>query len=200
MIEVSKKINNIFKTLYENEGIQITSQYSFEDIMKSNESRIDYLNHLFDKIANEELSEECYSIFKDSIDFLHDFMNGNYSSELTIPQKYFDDKENCLIIPKEEDLEYLFKLIEANKEMYDFLYKNKEFIIELPKNSFNQNMIRILEIKEYNLAHLLGLTDSEPTPDPNKNILKKYFMEHVENNEQYGDKISERLLNWVLSK
>lgn len=200
MIKITQKINNIFKALYESEGIQITSKYSFSEIIKSNESRIDYLNHLFDKIANDELSEECCIIFKESIDFLHDFMNGDYNSELTIPQKYFDDKETCLIIPKEEDLEYLFKLIEANKEMYEVLYKNKKIMIELPQNSFNQNMIRILEIEEYNLAHLLGLTDSEPILDPNKNILKKYFMEHIENTEKYGDKISERLLNWILSE
>lgn len=170
MIKITQKINNIFKALYESEGVQIASKYSFSEIMKSNESRIEYLNHLFDKIANDELSEECYIIFKENIDFLHDFMNGDYSSELTIPQKYFDDKETCLIVPKEEDLEYLFKLIEANKEMYEILYKNKKIMIELPQNSFNQNMIRILEIEEYNLAHLLGLTDSEPKLDPNKNI------------------------------
>lgn len=198
MIKITKKINDIFKALYESENIYIIPKHSFSEIMESNESRIDYLNHLFDKIANNELSEECCILFKENIDFLHSFMIGDYNSELTIPQKYFDDKETCLIIPKEEDLEYLFKLIEANKKMYEALYKNKKIMIELPKNSFNQNMIRVLEIEEYNLAHLLGLTDSEPQPDPNKNILKKYFVDHIKNTEQYGDRISERLLNWIL--
>jgi len=200
MIKVTQELNNIFKALYESESIHAIQNHSFSEIMESNESRIDYLNHLFDKIAKDELSEECSIIFKESIDFLYNFMTGDYRRELTIPKKYFNDKEICSIIPTEEDLEYLFKLIEANKEMYEILYKNKKIIIELPKNSFNQNMIRELEIEEYNLAHLLGLTDSEPKPDPNKNALRKYFMKNIENTERYGDKISERLLNWILSE
>ena len=199
MIMITKQIDDIFKALYKSEGISISQSYTYDQIIESNSSRLDYLNHLFEKIENNELSEECSNIFSENIDFIHNFMNGKYNRELTVPKKYFDDKELCFIVPQPEDLEYLFKLFEANKEMFEILYKNKRFMIELPRNSLNQNMKRILEIYEHNLAHLLGLTESEPTPNLNKNILKKYFMSNIENQEQYGDKISERLLNWILS-
>ena len=174
MIEIAKRIRDIFKGLYESESATVSSNYSFDDIMESNESRIDYLNYLFDKIKKEELSDECYKLLKENIDFLEEFFNGKYNTELTIPKRYFNDEEECLIIPNEEDLEYLFKLIQLNKTIFEYWYKNKKFVIKLPQNSLNQNMIRILEVEEYNLAHLLGLTDSEPQPDVNKNILKKY--------------------------
>lgn len=198
MMKITKEFDKILKSLYESSKIKVS--YSLEDIMDSNESRLDYLNHLFDQISINELSNECRKVFEENIDFLYKFMNGEYNVELTIPKKYFDDKESCLIVPTEADLEYLFKLIESNKVLYESLYKNKNILIELPKETFNQNMTRILEIKEHNLAHLLGLTDSEPVLDPSKNLLKKYFIEHVENTEQYGDKMSERLLNWILSE
>lgn len=199
MIKITEKIDNIFRALYESEAISVYQNYSYDDIIDSNESRLNYIIHLFDKIENNELSEECNDIFKQNIDYLYAFINGELETELTVPKKYYADTENCLIVPQPEDLEYVFRLFEANKEIFDMLYKNKKFMIELPKNSFNQNMKRILEVEEYNLAHLLGITDSEPNPDPNKNLLKKYFMNNVKNNEQYGNKISERLLNWILS-
>lgn len=199
MIENSRNINNIFRMLYESDKLKTITKNSFEYVMKSNESRLDYLNRLFKKIKNNELNRETSIIFDENIDYIYSFINGEYNNELTVPKKYFDDKETCLIIPTEDDLDYLFKLIEANKKMYEMLYKNNKIIIDLPKKTFNQNMTRILSIEEHNLAHLLGLTESESTLDPNKNILKKYFLSHIKDNEKYGDKISERLLNWILS-
>lgn len=200
MIEMSKRVNSIFKELYDSDGIKVRLKNSFNYVMKSNETRLGYLNRLFKLIKNNELNQECCFIFDENIDYLYCFISGEYNNSFVVPKKYFDDKDDCLIVPNNDDLEYLFKLIKSNKTMYDSLYKNKKIMIELPQKTFNQNMIRVLSIEEYNLAHLLGLTDSEPVPDENKNILKKYFMSHVENNERYGEKISERLLNWILSE
>jgi len=200
MIKITRKIEEIFKSLYESEKVSISKYQSFDEIMESNESRIKYLIGLFEKIENDELSEECKKIFTKNIEFLHSFIMGDLNEEFTVPNKFFYDKEECLIIPNEAEIEYLISLIEANKTMFEHLYKNKGITIELPKNSFHQNMRRILEVQEYNLAHLLGLTESEPTPDPSKNVLRKYFMSNVDNTEKYGEKISERLLNWILSE
>jgi len=200
MISTTKKIDRIFKSLYNSEHAYIKPQTSFEKIIESNQSRIDYLIDLFDKIEENNLNDECKKIFKDNIEFLHDFITGKHNKEIPIPNKYFKDKEDNLIIPNSKELDYLFKLLEANKQIYDIFYNDRKFIIDLPKNTFNQNMKRILEVKEYNLAHLLGLTDTEPEPDQNKNILKKYFLSNIKNTEQYGEKISERLLNWILSE
>ena len=200
MIKITRKIEEIFKSLYESEKVSISTYQTFDEVMESNESRIKYLIGLFEKIENDELSEDCKKIFTENMEFLHSFITGDLNEEFTVPNRFFNDKEECLIIPNDADIEYLIKLIKANKEMFELLYENKGIIIELPKKTFHQNMRRILEIQEYNLAHLLGITESEPTPDPSKNVLKKYFMNNVDNTEKYGEKISERLLNWILSE
>ena len=56
-------------------------------------------------------------------------MNGCYNEEYKVPKKYFEDKDECLIAPEMNELEYLFKLIEANKQMYDSF-------VETAKNEF----------------------------------------------------------------
>ena len=163
-------------------------------------SRLRYLNDFLEQAEKKKLNPACQKLLEKNIEFIKDFMNGEFSKEIDVPKKYFEDKSDCLIVPTETELEYLFNIIKSNKTMFEMLYQNNKFKIDLPKNTFNQNMTRILEIKKHNLAHLLGFTDSEPTPDPNKNQLKKYFLSHVENTEQYGETIAERLLNWILSE
>ena len=51
------------------------------------------------------------------------------------------------IIPTQEDLKLLFKLVEINTKIFQTYYDNKKFYLILPDNSFNMNMGRILEIK-----------------------------------------------------
>lgn len=199
MIQISKKIERIFRNLYELEQEQRGNRTCFEKIMESNESRLNYLNHLFNVIKRNEVNEYYYYIFDDNIGFLAEFMNDMYKNELTVPTIYFKDKDDCLIVPEMDELEYLFKLFESNKEMYETVYKDKKFILDLPNKTFEQKMTRVLEIHEYNLAHLVGLTETEIEPNPNKNTLKKYFLSHVKDSEKYGDKDSEKLWNWVLS-
>lgn len=202
MVTNTEKVEKILKTLYytEKEGQDRFTRGSFDKIMESNETRLNYLNHLFNAVKKNELNEYCFCIFKDNIDFLYEFMNGGYRKEFHIPIKYFKDKDECLIVPTQDELEYLFELLEANKEMYELLYKDKKFILELPKKSFNQNMTRVLEIHEHNLAHLVGLTETEIELDPRKNVLKKYFLNNIGNIDKYGQKDSEKLWNWVLSE
>lgn len=200
MITLSRKVESIIKELHqrENRGKIIPSELN--EIMKSNENRLRYLIHLFEKVEEEKLTKSCRDALKRNIDFLIDFMNGSYEYELTVPSKYYYDKEKNLIVQTNEDYEYLMRLLEANVEIFDLLYRDKRFMFHLPENTLNQKMVRVLEIKYYNIAHLVGLTETELTPDPNKNQLKKYFLTNVKNQEQYGEKLSERLLNWLLSE
>ena len=97
---------------------------------------------------------------------------------------YENDKNDCLIIPKQSDMDYLYSLINANMIMYESFYQDSEYTIELPKDSFNMNMKRILKVEYYNLAHLFGLTQSEIVEDDNKNLLKKYYLENFNNDEE----------------
>jgi len=97
------------------------------------------------------------------------------------------------------DIDFLLKLIKSNKVMFEMIYKDNPLIVKLPDESFNANMVRILEIKEHNIAHLLGLTEHEDGNDPRKNLFKKHFYSIVKNPEIYGERDSERLLNWLVS-
>ena len=169
MIKNSKKISTIFENLYFSERATCGAPYQFEQIMASNKSRLEYLNELLEKLRYKELNKETKRLLLENIEFIHSFINGKYNKSFSVPKKYYLDKDECSIVPTDTELDHLFHLIEANKTMFDLLYKGKKYTIELPKNSFNQNMVRVLQIQEYNLAHLLGLTDSEQEHDSNKN-------------------------------
>ena len=198
-LEISKKTDKILRQLYESAKATLDMKYSFNDVMKSNETRLSFLNAIFTNIERGNLSGECRELFDDNLDFLYSFMNGEFNQELTVPKKFFDD-EDCKIVPTQEDIKYMLSLIKANVDMYKANYYKRSFYILLPDNSFNMNMARIFDIKMENVAHLLGLTESEPIPDEKKNLLKKYFLRKVPNHQEDKTKESVKLLDWITSE
>ncbi len=193
---LSRKYSEIMKDLLEASRIK----YSFNDIMNSNETRLSFLNELFINIEEDNLSDECLELFENNIDFLHKFINGEVESEISVPYEFFDDMDEFSIIPTQEDLKLLFKLVEINTKIFQTYYDNKKFYLILPDNSFNMNMGRILEIKYRNIAHLLGLNDSDPEESENKNRLLKHFKKVFSDFEKYGKEDSTKLLNIILSE
>lgn len=197
MIELSKKMEEIFKSLYESERVNLGYEISFSDIMKSNVSRLEFLTKLLNDIEDNAVSFDTKQLIEDNIDFINSFLHGDYSKGIAVPKKYVYDMDKNSIVPRDKDLDYLFTLIETNVDIFNYIYSDNDIILRLPDKSFNMNMERILQIKKKNLAHLMGLTESELG---NKdNFLKKYFLDNVRNREKYGESVSEQLLNWILS-
>lgn len=202
MIEDSKRFKDYFLYLYETNNNQ--EEISFEEIFQTNTTRLEFINSLFEKYNNHSLSYKGEYAFESTIDYIYSFMNGEQKeTALSIPKKYFNDSTQGSIIPTIKEVEYLLKLIEHNSYMYETIYANNPLYLELPDDTLNQNMTRILEIKRKNVAHLLGLTEHESldNPDDNKNVLKKYFLSHVKDMNKYpGNTDSEKLLSWVTSR
>lgn len=198
MLKESRKFAVVMKELYETKRVTMKVNYSFEDMMKSNETRLKFLSEMFDDIEVGNLSEECQDLFEANIDFIKSFLNGDFKKTVAINKLYDDDKDHCLVIPKQSDIDYLYTLIDINMELFEAFYKDSEFMVKLPDNSFNMNMERVLNVDYYNLAHLFGLTQSEPVPDKKKNLLKKYFLQHFDSGEDVRDSV--KLLNWFISK
>lgn len=200
MFNVTKIFTDIMKKLYESKKVTIgiDLDYSFEKMMETNETRLQFLNQIFTDIEEEKLSDECRELFNNSIRFISSFLNGDFKKTISVSEAYENDKNDCLIIPKQSDIDYLYSLINANMVMYESFYQDSEYTIELPKDSFNMNMKRILKVEYYNLAHLFGLTQSEIVEDDNKNLLKKYYLENFNNDEE--EKVSTKLLKWFLSE
>ncbi len=198
MIEQSRRFNEIMRGLYDSHRAK-TNQ-SYENIMKDNCSRLDFLNSIFHDYEEGELSPDCRKIFKDNIDFINKFLQGDFKDPLVVPKVLQDDYKKQLIIPNQTEINYMLDLIRVNVEIYRALYKDRNFIIKLPDNSFNMNMSRILSIKEDKVAHLLGLTDSRDSQSEHKNLLKGYFIRTVgEDISKYGDTEATALLNWIIS-
>ena len=172
MFNDTKMFTDIMKKLYESKKVTIgiDLDYSFEKMMETNETRLQFLNQIFTDIEEEKLSDECRELFNNSIRFISSFLNGDFKKTISVSEVYENDKNDCLIIPKQSDIDYLYSLINANMIMYESFYQDSEYTIELPKDSFNMNMKRILKVEYYNLAHLFGLTQSEIVEDDNKNL------------------------------
>lgn len=200
-MEVVQKFYNIFKSLYESSHGIITRDFpTFDDAFEDNSTRVRFIERLFDNIDSEELSDECKEIFQNSIDFLHSYIIGDYSKSIEVPQLFFQDAFDGTYLPNTEDLNYLFSLLESNLRMFHQFYEGKNFLLKMPENSFNKGMNRIIEVREYNLAHLLGLTEHEGKENnESKNLLKKYFFTTVKEREKYGKEEAVQLLNWLIT-
>lgn len=204
MIKSSKKFMKYFQELYEANCSSIFVGKDFEEIFESNKSRIEYINKLFEEYNNRNLNHRGIDIFEETIDFIYSFINGKEKgSNVTVPKQYFEDKSTCSIVPSLDEMNFLLKLIDNNKVMFEMIYENNPLYLKLPDESFNENMTRILEIKKHNIAHLLGLTEYEDinSLDPSKNLLKKHFNNIVKDKSLYkGSTESEKLLEWMTSK
>lgn len=203
MISNSRKFHEYFRRLYEATNGSLLVMKDFEEIFKDNETRMEYIVSLFDEFNKNNLSFNSRQIFEDTIDYIVDFINGNKKrGDIRVPNKYFLDESIGAIIPSVEDVEFLLFIIKLNKNVYEKFYKDNLLGLELPSGTFNQNMGRFLEIKDHNMAHLLGLTEHEDplNQDSSKNILKKYILSEIKNKNVYGSTEAEIVLNWVTSK
>ena len=203
MIKSSRKFKEYFKKIYDSNHLENFCDKSFQEVFSSNQTRMEYIYELFKEYERNRLTFKGKDVFEETIDYIVDFINGKEkSSSLTVPSEYYNDQSLGAIIPTDEELYALLKLIKANKIMFEVMYRDNPFTLKLPNQSFNQNMTRILEIKEYNIAHLLGLSEHEDinNPDPSKNLLKKHFNSVVKDKSKYaGNTEAEKLLNWILS-
>ncbi len=197
LIVESKKFENVMSCLYATSNARMSM--SFDNMMKDNISRLDFINGLFNDYKKEELSPECRRVFEDNIDFINSFINGEYNRFISIPRKYANDRDQYLIIPSQKEINYLLDLIKLNVRLYDAYYKDNEIIVELPNDTFNKNMTRILSVKEDKVAHLLGLTDSSLSDSKTSNFLKEYFKSIVEDTSLYGKGDAIALLKWIIS-
>lgn len=203
MIRSSKRFYEYFRGIYEASTGDLQSSKSFEEVFKDNESRLEFILKLFEAFDKNKLSIQSRRIFEETIDYVVAFMNGDRKGrDVKIPAEYHEDESLGAIIPSMEDVEFLLRLIQMNRNVFEMYYKDNLLALTLPDNTFNQNMQRCLEIKEKNLAHLLGLTEHEDPnkPDPNRNLLKKFILSKIANRSDYGYTDSEIVLNWITSE
>lgn len=206
MIEKSRQFYQIMKLLYDKTSVEINLPFTFNEMMESNSSRLEFINKLFANINYGNVSSELADTFSASIEYIHRFMNGEDVRTLEVPQKYFEDMDDCVLSPSKADLETLFAYIDTIKIVYQSYYEGQDIVIKLPGETFNQNMIKIISIEKRQLAHLLGLTEHESKD----NYLKKFFIESdMEEHPEYYDEngtyihnehISSRMLDWITSK
>lgn len=202
MFEFSEKFCEYFYELYKITNKYLKTTQDFNDIFENNASRIEYVISVFDEIEKNNSYFSKLNYLEELLKYIVEYMKGNKKGRnIKVSDEYFKDESVGAIIPTMEEFNFLLKMIENNKSIFDRFYKNKSLFLELPNNSFNQNMERVLKIEDYNLTHLLGLTEYE---DPHntiesKNLLKKYIKSHVENKDSYGTKDAEIVLNWITS-
>ena len=202
MIRNSKRFYDYFRGIYEANCGSLRSNKSFEEVFEDNESRMEFIIEMFDAVDANQLSYSGRRVFEETIEYIVAFMRGDRKrTDIKVPTKYFEDESMGAIIPNLAELDFLLKLIKTNKTVYEMYYKDNLLVLDLPDETFNQNMQRCLEIKDHNLAHLLGLTEFEDPakPDPSKNILKKYVLNLIGNSSAYGTTDAERVLNWITS-
>ena len=209
MIEKTQEFTKKFRQIYNSAKAEIHFNISFENIMNSNLDRVNFLNKLFDLIETGKLSKGFSELFQENIEYIKDFVIGN-NPQMTIPvsSKYansFKKNNEYYIVPNTEDLEILFELIKVNYAIFNKYYKNKMMILKMPRETLNQNMLKVLEIEKKNLAHILGITEHNENEivnyfvEQDKKKNPEYYNENGRLKKEYAGHIAEGIIDWILS-
>lgn len=138
---------------------------TFEETFKDNISRIDFIANLIDLDIKGKLSSRMHMLLSENYEFFINFINGEASEKtLIVPSSIMNKITENKEIPKEEnlysqeELMYLLDMIERNYNMCQNNFANKTMYIKLPSESLHHDIYEVLEIRDDNIAHLLGLT------------------------------------------
>ena len=200
MIKESHRFYLVMSELYSASLYARSREYSFDHIMKDNNSRMQFIELLFEEYKNHYTTFKGRQLFDENIDFLMDFISSPVEEQPEIPQYIYDDLNDYCIIPSDKEIDDLINLIKANYKMYVDFYKDVEFKFVLPDNTFNQNMVRNLTVEEKNLPHLMGLRDSEQkNKQDDNNHLFELFMSLVPEEDKKSMIPSQEFIRWVVS-
>lgn len=138
---------------------------TFDETFKDNSSRIDFITNLIDLDMEGKLSSRMHMLLSENYEFFINFINGKDSEKpLVVPNSIMNKMTENREIPNEknlfsqEELMYLLDIIERNYIMCQNNFANKTLYIKLPSESLHHDIYEVLEIREDNIAHLLGLT------------------------------------------
>lgn len=204
---LSKLFIENFKEVYENFCSETGYDVPFEKVFEDNVSRLEFLNLVLECVSNGKMSSSFVGVFSGCIEFMNDYINGNFECGLDVPTRYREDEQG-LYIPTASELIFLFRMVNTCCMFHEKVYNGKVLMLDMPNETFNQNMKRCLTVNRENLAHILGFSEHEDKG----NYLFKYFLEldKKKNPELYttdvgkplsnGERVSERYLNWILSE
>ncbi|MGN1378826.1 MAG: hypothetical protein ACI4XR_00270 [Bacilli bacterium] len=166
IINESTKFYEKLKLFYSSAKAEGISLSSFDDEFKDNKSRIDFIIKLIKLDENGKLSNKMHQVLEENYEYFTNFIKGQYFPKpLTVPKDIMKNIKETGIpviedLPSEDDLSLLLDLIERNYTMCSKIFANKKIIVKLPSDSIHHDIYEQLEIKEDNIAHLLGLTSS----------------------------------------
>ena len=170
-VNYTEYFQNTMKNLYQTLGTEMALTKSFDEIIGTNEGRVDFILQLVELSVNNLVSNTLFELFQHNYQFLYDYLMGNLSkSHLAVPKRIKDNLEDINYVPDEEELDMLINMIKINYNTYNKIYRDNQLFIRIPDGTLHQNMIERLEIRKDNIAHLLGITSS-------KSALVKIFVD-----------------------
>ena len=166
IINESTKFYEKLKLFHSSAKVEGISLSSFDDEFKDNKSRIDFIIKLIKLDENGKLSNNMHQLLEENYEYFTSFIKGQYFPKpLTVPKEIMKNIKETGIpliedLPSKDDLSLLLDLIERNYTMCCEIFANKKIIVKLPSDSIHHDIYEQLEIREDNIAHLLGLTSS----------------------------------------
>ena len=147
------------KNLYDNMATELLITKSFEEIISTNEGRVNFICDLVDMATNGGVSYSLYELFATNYQFIYNYMMGNITkSHLAVPKNIQENFNDTSYVPSEEELTKLLDMVRINNNTFNKIYNGNQLYIKIPEGTLHQNMVEKLEIKKNNIAHLLGIT------------------------------------------
>ena len=153
---------NEFKKLYDTINQYEKQIKTYEEIMQSNNSRLEFLIHAVDialksKAIDKNTSELILNMYENIYKYL--FENSELE-EIRIPNDMKSRLKDNMILPNPFELLFALTLIQENKRIFEKYFNGKE-LSQTITQGLHTNIKEVLEIKKENVGHLLGLTNDD---------------------------------------
>lgn len=155
-----EKTINMFSSLYNIVRHYGEFDFSYDEMIGSQELRIDFLVKSVDiALTNKNMDQNTINIILQMYQNIYNYLFGTSQlEEIEIPREIKEGISNENIIPNYSQISFIMTLLRENKRIFNAEFESKDFSQTI-KQGFHSNITEVLRIEKKDLSHLLGLTN-----------------------------------------
>ena len=170
---------NKFKDLYEIISKYENQNKTYEEIMSSNNSRLEFLTHAVDiALNNKNMDRNTTGLILSMYDKIYKYLFENSElEEIQIPNNMKEKLKDNMILPNFSELLFAITLVQENIRIFEKYFNDKDFSQTI-NQGLHTNIKEVLKIERHNIGHLLGITNDDAIYNFNrKKIIDKKIKE-----------------------
>lgn len=153
---------NMFKDLYDIICKYQEVNMSYEEVMSSNNTRLDFLINSVDiALKKKNMDTNTAELILSMYDNIYSYLfEQSKLEELTIPNEMKDNLKDNMSLPNSSQLLYAITLVQTNKKIFNKYFADKD-LSQTIREGLHTNITEVLRIRKENVSHLIGLTNDD---------------------------------------